>query len=194
MLSLASFFLGIRHRIQGQEFLPAKGPYILACKHQSTWDTFIFNILVDNPAFFLKKELLAIPFIGWFLWKMDMIAISRSKSNNNKGNFIERARKQAVVNQRPIVIFPEGTRTAPGTTKRYHHGVYALYKSLNIPVIPVALNAGVFWPRRQFFKLPGTIDLVMMAPLDPFLSREDFMTQLFNVIEHKSQALLKEGA
>ena len=193
ILWLSAFFLGITHRVQGQEHIPLQGPYIIACKHQSTWETFIFNVLVDSPVFFLKKDLLSIPFIGWFLWKMEMIAISRSGNNKNKGEFIELARKQALVNQRPLVIFPEGTRTAPGTTKRYHQGIYALYKDLQIPVIPVALNAGAFWPRREFFKRPGTIDLVFMPPIDPFLSREEFMTQLFNTIEHTSQALLNEG-
>lgn len=194
ILWLSSVFLGITHRVQGREYIPLQGPYIIACKHQSSWETFVFNVLVDGPIFFLKKDLLAIPVIGWFLWKMEMIAISRSGQSKNKGEFIELARKQTLVNQRPIVIFPEGTRTAPGTTKRYHHGVYALYKNLEIPVIPVALNAGVFWPRRRFFKHPGIIDIVFMPPMAPFLSREEFMTQLFNTIEHTSQTLLnKEG-
>jgi len=192
ILLLCSFFLGITYRVQGKEFIPLDGSFILACKHQSTWETFIFNVLVDSPVFFLKKNLLAIPFLGWFLWKMGMIAISRSHSSKNKGAFIERTRKQAVENQRPIVIFPEGTRTPPGTTKRYHQGVYALYKNIDVPIIPVALNSGAFWPRRQFFKKPGVIDLVFMPPIEPLLNREEFMNQLFTTIEHTSQALLEK--
>ena len=192
--ALARIFLGIHYRVQGKELFSPYEEYIVASKHQSSWETFSFWEIFPNPVFVLKKSLLWIPFLGWYFYKQSMIPVSRGKNQD----FLKRAHQAIVVEKRPIIIFPEGTRTVLGAKQRYHTGIYTLYRNLGIPVVPVALNSGAFWPRRKFFKHPGTIDLVFLPPIPPGLEKEAFMALLFSRIEEKSQNLLalaprKEG-
>ena len=123
---------------------------------------------------------------------MQMISLSRSKKNGLQDlkNLLKAADK-AMTQNRPIVIFPEGTRSKPGQKATYHSGIASLYLHLGIPVIPVAHNAGLFWPRRGFLKYPGSITLELLAPIQPGLSRQEFMNVLENTIETKANELLK---
>lgn len=185
--------VGLHHSTVGLEKIP-QTPVILASKHQSAWETIVFATLFSNPAFVLKKELLSIPFFGWYLKKLGMVPLSRSRKHGRED--LKRLQKSAdtVIQQgRHIVIFPEGTRSLPGEDSSYHSGVASLYHHLKIPVIPVAHNAGVFWPRKSFLKHRGTITLEFLDPIEPGLPPGEFMRILKERIETKTTDLIQEG-
>jgi 1-acyl-sn-glycerol-3-phosphate acyltransferase len=181
--------VGLRYRIKGTRLAE---PAIYASKHQSAWDTMIFQVLVLDAAFVLKRELLWLPFFGLYVWRGRHVAIDRKAG----GQALRRMLKdgdRALAEGRSIVIFPEGTRTAPGADAPYLPGVAALYKRLGIPVVPVALNSGLFWGRRSFLKRPGTMTLEYLEPIPPGLGRAQFETLLRERIEAGSKRLLAEA-
>ncbi len=190
-LILARIICGIDYEIRGLEHM-TDGPVIYASKHQSAWDTVIFLTLLKAPAYVLKRELLRIPLWGWYLWRMQMIAIDRSAKASAMKDMIRQA-KAALAESRPIVIFPEGTRKTPGVEPHYHPGITALYSQLDVPVIPVALNSGLYWGKNAFTKRPGTIIIEFMPPIAPGADKKEFMAQLQHTIETASQKLLEEG-
>jgi len=185
---LSRIFLGLTHRFTGLENLPSQGPYIVASKHQSTWETFVFNLIVTHPTFVLKRSLFYIPIIGWLLKKLDMIGVSKTRKQD-KNSFLTQARIQGLTHNRPLIIFPEGTRTSPGQHPSYRQGIFLLYDTLKIPVIPIALNSGLFWGRRTFIKYPGVIDVVILQPIGKGLSKAEFMNTLITTIETTSNIL-----
>ncbi len=180
-LWLAKIILGITHEIKGIEHL-ANQPVIYASKHQSAWDTCIFLMLLDAPCYVLKRELLRIPFWGWYLWRMGMIAIDRSGSTSTMKQMLRDA-KARIAEGRTIVIYPEGTRTKPFATPDYHPGVVALYSQLGVPVIPVALNSGLFWGKNAFLKKSGKITISFLPPIPSGLPKKEFMNSLQSQIE-----------
>src|ERR1044072_1149878 len=145
---------GIRVEMRGLEKMPP-GPLLGGSKHQSVWETFGPVPLFDGPGFIYKRELIWIPVFGWYLWKSDMVPVDRKARGGAMAGMIEAARKE-VGRGRQIVIFPEGTRTAPGAPPAYKSGLANLYAAMGVPCAPIALNSGVFWPRRQFLRFPGT--------------------------------------
>src|SRR5690606_21388864 len=149
--------------------------FIVAAKHQSAWDTMAFYWVLDDAAYVLKKELLSIPLYGWCARKARMIGVDRSGGAKALRAMVEQA-QNCLAEGRPIVIFPEGTRTAPGRRSAYHPGIAALYTRLGVPVVPVALNSGLFWGRRSFIKQPGRIVVQFLPPIPPGLERRAFMT------------------
>jgi 1-acyl-sn-glycerol-3-phosphate acyltransferase len=189
-LWLARLICGIRHEVRGREYMTDQ-PLIYASKHQSAWDTVIFLTLFKWPAYVLKRELLSIPLWGWYLWRMQMIAIDRSAGGSSIKHMI-RQTKEALSLQRPIVIFPEGTRKKPGATPQYHPGTIALYNQLKVPVVPVALNSGCYWGKNAFMKFPGTIVIEFLPPIAPGLTKDEFREKLQTAIETASQRLLEE--
>ena len=175
---------GIDWEIRGA--LP-KGPVLVAAKHMSMWDTLALYLALDAPAIVLKRELLRIPFYGWFLWKATAIPIDRAAGASALRKMAANAR--AVLGEgRPILIFPEGTRKKPGATPDYKPGVAGLYTMLDVPCVPVALNSGVYW--TGFCKLPGTIVLEFLEPIPAGLKRTEFMAQLESRIETATNKLL----
>ncbi|NWH08712.1 MAG: 1-acyl-sn-glycerol-3-phosphate acyltransferase [Alphaproteobacteria bacterium] len=184
-------FADIRYEVRGLENIP-KGPVLIASKHQCMWDTVVMHALLKNPALILKQELLSIPFYGWYARKMAMIAIDRSAQMKALRAMIAEA-KAALAEGRPIVIFPEGTRVPVGETGEYKPGVAAVYTMLGIPCVPVALNSGLYWPRRGYRWNPGTIVIEFLKPIDPGLKREAFMTALESHIETATARLVAEG-
>lgn len=190
-LLLARLIVGIRHEITGLEHLTNQ-PVIYASKHQSAWDTAIFLILLEKPAYVLKRSLLRIPLWGWYLWRMGMIAIDRSAGASAMKDMIRDA-KAKLAEGRTIVIYPEGTRTRPGAEPNYHPGIIALYNQLNVPVIPVALNSGMFWGKDAFLKKPGTIRLSIMPAIPPGLPKAEFKERLQNTIETETNKLLEKA-
>jgi len=190
-LLLARLVLGIRHQIKGAEHI-TNGPVIYASKHQSAWDTCIFLVLLDAPCYVLKKELLKLPGWGWYLWRMGMIAIDRSGGASTIKQMIKDG-KQRLAEGRTIVIYPEGTRTRPGSVPEYHPGVVALYNQLNVPVVPVALNSGLFWGKNAFLKKPGLITIEFLPPMPPGMKKDEFKTQLEAAIENASNQLIKNA-
>jgi 1-acyl-sn-glycerol-3-phosphate acyltransferase len=189
-LFLARWILGITYEIRGREHLTNE-PVIYASKHQSAWDTCIFLTLLDKPCYVLKRELLRIPFWGWYLWRMGMIAIDRSGGASTIKLMI-RDSKDRLSEGRTIVIYPEGTRTRPGAAPQYHPGVVALYSQLGVPVIPVALNSGLYWGKNAFMKKPGKIILTLLPPIPPGLPKAEFSTRLQENIETESNKLLSQ--
>lgn len=183
--------VGITHQVRGQNLVP-DGPMILAVKHQSAWDTLAVNILARNPAIVLKKELLSIPVFGWCLWRARHIAVDRKGGSTALKRMVQQARDRAAEG-RPIVIYPEGTRTKPGAHSPYHPGVAALYRGLDLPVVPVALNSGLFWPRRSLQMHPGTITVEYLPPIAPGHNRRQFMGELEGSIEAAADRLYGEA-
>jgi 1-acyl-sn-glycerol-3-phosphate acyltransferase len=179
------------HRLTGLENLPRE-PAIIACKHQSSWETMAFTLLFPDIAIVLKRELLFIPIVGWAMARAGNIAVARGEGATALRGLVRQAR-QALAEGRSIVIFPEGTRVAPGDSRPYQVGVAALYRQLGVPVVPVALNSGVFWGRRKFIKRPGLITVEVLPPIAPGLARADFMTTLRERIEAATDELVKEA-
>ncbi len=183
---------GLDYRIVGRDRLP-DGPCLVACKHQSAWETMVLpNIALGFASCVMKRELLSLPLFGWYLQRSDQIAIDRSGGAKALKDMVAKA-KAAIAEDRSIVIYPEGTRTAPGEQRPYHAGVAALYKSLKLPVVPVALNSGLFWGRQAFHKRPGTITMEFLPPIPPGLPREAFMAELRERIESASARLAQQN-
>lgn len=183
---------GVSHQIIDIEKLPDE-PCIIACKHQSMWDTVIFHQLAKAPAYVYKKELHKVPVYGIFIKQMKMIPIDRSASGSALRNMI-RISKDLVLNQkRKLIIFPQGTRVPIGQdTKDYPYqiGVAALYSSLNVKVVPVALNSGKFWGKGCLIKNKGKIKMKFLDPIEPGLDKKEFMRVLEDKIESESEGLL----
>lgn len=171
----------LTHRMGGLENLPA-GPVIVASKHQSTWETLAFALLFPNAAIVLKRDLLFIPVVGWAMARAGHIGVERGDGASALRGLVRQA-KAAVAEGRSILIFPEGTRTPVGSQPPYQVGTAALYRQLGIPVVPVALNSGVFWGRRKFIKWPGVIDVELLEAIPPGLDRKTFMATLRERIE-----------
>jgi len=178
------FFAGIGFEIRGT--VP-QGAVLVASKHMSMWDTLALYLALYEPAIVLKRELLRIPFYGWFLAKAAAIAIDRSAGASALRKMSDSARKVLAAG-RPILIFPEGTRKEPGTAPDYKPGVAGLYGMLEVACVPVALNSGVYW--TGFLKRPGTIVLEFLEPIPPGLKRDAFMAELQSRIETATDALL----
>jgi len=170
----------------------APGGLIVASKHQSFWETFALFPLFADPAFILKRELMWIPFFGWFSWKAGMIPVNRGKRSQALAELGVSVRQELARN-RQIVIFPEGTRRAPGAEPSYKYGVTHLYAETGAVVLPIALNSGLFWPRRSFRRFPGTVIVEVLDPIAPGLSKEDFAARLQQTIETATARLLAEG-
>jgi 1-acyl-sn-glycerol-3-phosphate acyltransferase len=177
--------------VRGLEHIPA-GPALVAGKHQSLWETFAILPLLADPCMVLKRELTFIPFFGWFIFKFKMIAVARGAGSAALRDLIKQG-KLAAKAGRQIVILPEGTRRAPGAPPDYKPGAAALYTSLNLPCVPFGLNAGVYWPRRQWQRYPGPIILQFAPAIPPGLPRREFAAKLQDVIESISTDLLAEA-
>ncbi len=191
VLALLRTIVGLDGEIRGQEHIPS-GPSIIAMKHQSAWDTLILPVILDDFAAVVKRELLWVPFYGWYAARAGSIAIDRRGGAGALRHMVRGAR-QAVAAGRPVVIFPEGTRTAPGQRLTYQPGVAALYQALQLPVVPAAVNSGLFWGRRSFVKRPGHITLAFLEPIPPGLPRARLMSELESRIEAATAALESEA-
>ncbi|HEX2150603.1 MAG TPA: 1-acyl-sn-glycerol-3-phosphate acyltransferase [Stellaceae bacterium] len=191
VLALLRAIVGIDCEIRGLGNVPS-GPCIVAMKHQSAWDTLILPVVLHDPAVVLKRELLWVPFYGWYAARAGSISIDRSGRATALRRMLAAAR-MAAAESRPIVIFPEGTRTAPGRHLSYQPGVAALYQTLAVPLVPAAVNSGLYWGRRSFFKRPGRITLAFLDPIPPGLSRRQLMPELERRIETATAALEREA-
>jgi 1-acyl-sn-glycerol-3-phosphate acyltransferase len=191
-LWLLKALVGLDHRTVGLENRQA-GPAIYAVKHQSAWDTLVFALYLHEPAYVLKRELLYLPFFGFLLLGAGMIPVDRrgrASALKQMLNTAKRRREQG----RDLLIFPEGTRVAPGQHQPYQPGVAALYGHLDLPVVPVALNSGLFWGRRSFVKKPGTITLEFLPAIPPGLPRKAFMAELEQRLEGACRRLAEQKA
>lgn len=184
---LSKVIVGIDYKIEGWRNVP-KGACIIAAKHQSAWETCLLHVLFNDPAIVLKKELTLIPVWGWFAKASKLIPIDR-KGGAKSLAIMKKAATDAVKAGRKIVIFPQGTRVLPGVKKPYKVGAVAMYQDLEIPVVPLALNSGLFWPKGSFIKKPGTITLKFLPPIPPGLNRTQFMRRLQDDLETHSDIL-----
>src|SRR5215212_1804460 len=182
---------GTRLEFRGVERIPPGG-LLVASKHQSMLETFALVTMFDDPTFVLKRELRWIPFFGWYTVKAAQVPVDRSAGAAALSDMNERARKEAA-RGRQIVIFPEGTRRAAGAPPAYKFGVAHLYRAFGVACLPVALNSGLYWPRRQFIRRPGTVVIEILDPIPPGLSRDIFLQELQDRIETASNRLLAEG-
>lgn len=191
---------GLEWEVRGRERIP-EGAAVFACKHQSAWDTMAFYALVADPAYVLKKELLGIPFWGWYVAKTRQIVVDRRAGLRALKDVVAQARDRLAAG-RQVVIFPQGTRVAPigaptndspGVHRPYQPGVYAITSATDWPIFPVALNSGLFWGRRSFLKYPGTITVEILEPMPEGLARKAFMAELEHRIERTSDRLAAEA-
>ena len=182
---------GLRCEFRGLERIP-QGAALIASKHQSLWETFALIAVLENPAYILKRELMWIPFFGWCAWKTGMIPVDRGRRSAALTAMTERA-KLETAGGREIIIFPEGTRRAPGAEPKYKFGVAFLYEQLGVPCVPVALNSGLFWPRRSFMRYPGTVRVEFLDPIAPGLDRQAFFDKLQSEIETATARLVAMG-
>jgi 1-acyl-sn-glycerol-3-phosphate acyltransferase len=168
------------------------GPWIVASKHQSMWETVALLQFFPQPLFILKRELKWIPFFGWYLIKLEMIGVIRNAGGRSLLAMARRAGKE-VRRGRQLIIFPEGTRTAVGAPPRYKTGVGQIYVDCGVRCLPVALNSGLFWPRRTFMRYPGTLVAEFLDPLPPGLTRSEFIARVSAVIEEATNRLVEAG-
>jgi 1-acyl-sn-glycerol-3-phosphate acyltransferase len=192
-LWLQARIAGTKSEIAGIENLP-EGSYILAPKHQSFWDTYAFLPHIPDALFILKRELMWIPLFGWYIGKMRMIPVNRGSRSKALKAVIAATREELAQNSRQLIIYPEGTRRAPGDVPNYKYGIVELYAQLGIPVVPVAHVAGLYWPRRKFLRFPGTIKARFLPPIPPGLEREEFMRRLVAETEAACDQFLVEAA
>jgi 1-acyl-sn-glycerol-3-phosphate acyltransferase len=190
-LVLLRAICGIKVDYRGLQKIPP-GPLLVASKHQSLWETFALLPLFHDPAFILKRELLWIPFFGWYAWKAGMIPVNRGKRAQALAEMTVRAREE-LGRDRQIVIFPEGTRRAPGAEPSYKYGIVHLYGETGVSCLPIALNSGLFWPRRSFLRYPGTVVVEALDPIAPGLGKPAFAEQLQQRIETATARLIAEG-
>jgi len=187
MLKLLEWSVGLGFEVRGRENLPP-GPVIIGMKHQSAWDTLAAPVIFDRPVIVLKRELGWIPFYGWYALKAGMIPIDRGAAASALRAMVARSAR-AVAARRPIIVFPEGTRTAVGAPPNYQPGIFALYRQLGLPLVPVAVNSGLYWGRRQFTKRPGRIVVEILPPIPPGGDRRAVMAALQASIEGASARL-----
>lgn len=189
-LKVLKILCKIDFKVIGQENIP-KYPAIIACKHQSMWETIVMHLLFHRPVYAYKKELRKIPFYGWFVGVMSGICVDRKGGASALKQVITQSKKYLAQNQ-SIIIFPQGTRVPVGeSTDKYPYqaGITALYLACNVDVVPVALNSGIFWPKTSIQKKPGTIIIHFLQPIKSGLSKKDFTEKLQNDIETASKKL-----
>lgn len=184
---------GTKAEITGMENLP-EGSFILAPKHQSFWDAIAFFPYLRDPLYILKRELTWIPFFGWYVMKMRMIPVHRGNRSRALKAVVAATRAEMARNPRQLIIYPEGTRRAPGAEPAYKWGIVELYSQLNLPVVPVAHVAGLWWPRRKFLRHPGTIKARFLPAIPAGLGKEEFLQRLMAETEAGCDALLLDAA
>ncbi len=187
-LALLRAITGVRTQVSGSEHIPPGG-CIIAAKHQSDWDVFAIFPYTGRPAYIVKKELMNIPFFGWAARSLDCIEVDRKRGAEAIPLMMAQARA-AVGRGCRIVIFPEGTRKAPLAKADYRQGIARLYAELNVPVVPVALNSGLFWGRNSLVIWPGTAKAKFLPPIEAGLPPDVFIQRLKKAIETDSDGLI----
>lgn len=179
---------GGRVEILGAENLP-QGSYILAPKHQSFLDAFSFVPMLPDALYILKRELMWIPLFGWYVAKMRMVPVKRGDRARALRAVVSKTTER-MVEGRQLIIYPEGTRRAPGADPAYKYGIVELYSRLDVPVVPVAHMAGLYWPRRKFLRHPGRIEMRVLPPIPPGLPKEEFQRRLIESTETACDEIL----
>jgi len=187
-IAFLRMIVGVETDVQGGENIPP-GPCIFAAKHQSDWDIFAILPHSKRPAFIAKKELIDIPFFGWAAQSFDTIRIDRSKGGDAIPLMLADARA-ALDRGCRIIIFPEGTRKAPLAPHDYRYGIVRMYEAMNVPVVPVGLNSGLYWGRQSPVLWPGTAKARFLPAIPPGLSAEEFRQRMIDAIEGETNRLI----
>ena len=187
---VVKIFLNTEVEFKGIENIPKTEKYFVASAHQSMFETFALQSVLDYPVFILKKELLKIPLFGLYLKKIKSIAIVRDTTTKDNLNFFDKVATIINNEKRPLLIFPQGTRVKVEDKVPFKKGVGRIYEALNISCVPVALNSGKVWPKHGIIKYPGKITVSFLKPIEPGLNRDDFIknleTKIYNEIENIS--------
>ena len=181
---------GVTIEVRGKQYIQ-QSPALYASKHESAVETYMLSTIVKDMAFVLKKELTYIPIFGWAQYFYGMIAVDRSAGGAAMKGMLKSA-KQRIAEGRSVVIFPEGTRMKPGLSGEYKPGLLFLAQNLNVPVVPVALNTGLFWGKNSFLRYSGKVIVEFMEPMPDNLNKKEFMTLLQQRIEDKCKELNEE--
>lgn len=182
---------GLHYKVIGRENLPS-GPCLIAMKHQSMYETLKIMPIFGDVAIVLKRELMRIPFWGWYQWKAGVVPVDRGAKGVALTSMLSSA-KQVVATGRSIAIFPQGTRIKPFEKRPYKVGIGYLYQETHLPVVPVALNAGMFWPKRAFFVKPGTVVFQIFPPIMPGKSRDELLQELGGLLDRESDRLCEQA-
>jgi 1-acyl-sn-glycerol-3-phosphate acyltransferase len=191
-LTLLRIVCGTTVTWRGLEKIPA-GAVLIAAKHQSSWETFALLTLFPDPTYILKRELLWLPFFGWYAKHAQMIPVDRGGGKPVLIAMAARVR-DALAAGKQVIVFPEGTRRPPGAEPKYKYGIAHLYGEGVAPCVPIALNSGLFWPRRKFLRYPGTITVEILDPIAPGLPVDEFFARLEHEIETATARLIAEAA
>ena len=182
LVFILKIILNTKVKFHGVENLKKVDNFFVASAHQSMFETFALQIPLDGPIFILKKELLNIPLFGWYLRKIGSIAIVRDTTTRENLNFFDKVRERIEKSKRPLLIFPQGTRVKLDEQPPFKKGVGRIYKALNLPCIPVALNTGKVWPKNSFLKYPGDIHISFLEPIMSGKNNEEFVKDIENKI------------
>ena len=182
---------GTTHEVRGLDNLP-QGGALIACKHQSAWETLALVPILANPTYVMKAELRRIPVFGAYTGKAGMIHVDRKGKTAALRALAERAREE-IAKGRQVIMFPEGTRRPPGAAPDYQTGIALLYKTLGVPVVPAALNSGLYWPRRKLTRHPGTIILEFLPAIPAGLDSKSFLARLESTVEAATDRLMAEA-
>lgn len=192
---LEKYIMNLDYEVRGAHYIPEGGQFIAAIKHQSAYETMKLLFLFKDPTIILKRELLSIPIFGWFLKKLEVIDIDRSNREESMKSLLTGAQKMKE-NHRPIIIFPQGTRVkvdVPASEKPYKGGIIKLYNATDMPIVPVAVNTGVYWPRNSFWKKSGKVIIEVLPPIPPGIKDRDVLKMLEGQIEPASDRLVEEA-
>jgi len=175
---IVRIFLNTKVEFKGLENIPKNEKYFVASAHQSMFETFALQSVLDYPVFILKKELLKIPLFGLYLKKIKSIEIVRDTTTKDNLNFFDKVANIIKNEKRPLLIFPQGTRVRFDDRTPFKKGVGRIYEALNISCVPVALNSGKVWPKQGIIKYPGKITVSFLEPIKPGLNRDEFIRDL----------------
>ena len=179
---LMRLILNTKVYFHGVENLKKAEKFFVASAHQSMFETFVLQIPLDGPIFILKKELLKIPLFGWYLRKIGAIEIIRETTTKENLDFFDKVKNKINNENRPLLIFPQGTRVKPSEQVPFKKGVGRIYDKLNLPCVPVALDSGKVWPKNSFIKYPGNINVSFLEPVMPGKNKDEFIKEIENKI------------
>jgi 1-acyl-sn-glycerol-3-phosphate acyltransferase len=193
IVAMEKLILNLHYEIEGRENIPEKGPYIVAMKHQSFYETFLMFHIFGDIRILLKKELAMIPLWGWYTWKTGMIRVDREKGSSAMQSIIKAATPVIKDEGAPILIYPQGTRVSIHDTiekRPYKFGVIRLYDHFKVPLLPVAMNSGKYWPKHAFLIKPGTVTFKIMPPIAAGQDKDKVYKEMSVLIEGESSKLI----
>lgn len=191
---LEKYIIGLDFEVRGRENLPKEKAFLVAAKHNSLYETFKLNLIFEDTAIIMKKELQYIPLWGWLAMRANMLFVERGSAKSIQ-TILDGA-KRVKAEGRPLVIFPQGTRTpVDGTPDKYPYkrGIVRMYEATDLPVVPMATNSGLFWARKAFYKYPGKVIFEILPPIPPGLSGDELMARIQDSVETASNRLVAES-